>query len=166
MYRDISPELLSVIEPVASSHGLEIVDASVKRGQGRIHVQVVLDTPRGDGRVTVGDCAGVSREIGTGLDAGDLFDDAYTLEVCSPGVDRALGREIDFERVVGREVALETRERIDGQRRFRGRLVAFERGEARLEIESQPMSVPFAGIASARAFHPFDSSPGVQEARR
>ncbi len=166
MYRDISPELLSVIEPVASSHGLEIVDASVKRGQGCAHIQVVLDTPQGDGCVTVGDCAEVSREIGTGLDADDLFDNAYTLEVCSPGVDRALGREIDFERVVGREVALETRERIDGRRRFRGRLVAFEHGEAHLEIESQPMSVPFARIASAQAFHPFDSQPGAQEAKR
>lgn len=166
MYQDISPELLSVIEPVARAHGFEIVDASVKQGQGRTQVQVVLDTPEGDGRVTIGDCAGVSREIGTGLDAHDLFDGAYTLEVCSPGVDRALGREVDFERVVGREVALETRERIAGRRRFRGRLVAFEEGQVHLETASEPVRVPFAGIANARAFFPFDSPSSTQEAKR
>jgi ribosome maturation factor RimP len=157
LYQDISPELLEVIEPIARAHGFEIVDASVKQSQGRTQVQVVLDTPQGDGRVTVGDCAGVSREIGTGLDQSGQFGGAYTLEVCSPGVDRALGREVDFERVVGREIALETRERIAGRRRFRGRLIAFEAGCAHLEIESEPMRVPFVGIANARAFYPFDS---------
>jgi ribosome maturation factor RimP len=163
MYRDISPELLTVIEPVARAHGFEIVDATVKRAPGRTQVQVVLDTPEGDGRVTLGDCAAVSREVGSGLDAADLFEDAYTLEVCSPGVDRALGREVDFERVVGREVALELREQIAGRRRFRGRLLAFESGKAHLEIESEPVCVPFSGIANARAFYPFDSP---REAKR
>ncbi len=164
MYPDISPALLHVIEPVASSHGLEIVDASVKGGRGRAHVQVVLDTPSGDGQVTLGACAGISREIGTGLDADDLFDGAYTLEVCSPGVDRALGREVDFERVVGREVLLETRERIGGQRRFKGRLSAFEDGEAHVEVESGCVRIPFSGIASATAFYPLDSPSQAKEA--
>lgn len=166
MYRDISPELLTVIEPVAAAHGFEIVDASVKQGGGCTNVQVVLDTPRGDGKVTVGDCAGVSREIGTGLDARNLYSGAYTLEVCSPGVDRTLGREVDFERVIGREVAVELRERIAGQRRLRGRLVAFDGGEACLEVDSEPVRVPIAGIATARAFYPFDSPPRTQEAKR
>ena len=164
MYRDISPALLHVIEPVASSHGLEIVDASVKQGRGRTHVQVVLDTPQGDGRVTLGACAGISREIGTGLDADDLFDRAYTLEVCSPGVDRALGREVDFERVVGREVLIETRQRIGGRRRFKGRLAAFEAGEAHVEVESDHVCIPFSGIACARAFYPFDSPSRAEQA--
>jgi ribosome maturation factor RimP len=164
MYRDISPALLHVIEPVASSHGLEIVDASVNQGPGRTHVQVVLDTPQGDGRVTLGACAGVSREIGTGLDADDLFNGAYTLEVCSPGVDRALGREVDFERAVGQQVQLETRERIGGSRRFKGRLAAFEAGEARVEIEADSVCIPFSGISKANAFYPFDSRSDAEEA--
>ncbi len=155
-----------MIEPVATSHGLEIVDASVKQGGGRTHVQVVLDTPLGDGQVSIGDCAAISREIGTGLDVGDLYAGTYTLEVCSPGVDRALGREVDFERVVGREVAVETRERIAGRRRFRGRLVSFGSGEAHLEIDAEAVRVPFAGISAAQAFFPLDSPPRTQEAKR
>ena len=64
MYRDIPPELLRVAEPVVKAHGLELVDASIRQGAGRVQVQLVLDTPAGDGRVLVDQCAAVSREVG------------------------------------------------------------------------------------------------------
>ncbi len=155
MYQDIPKNLLGVIEPVVRDHGLELVDAQLGQGPGRARLQVVVDTPAGDGRVTVDTCAAVSREIGHGLDAGDFFSGAsYLLEVCSPGVDRTLAREKDFARVVGRRVALETKQPLEGRRRFRGELVAFDGDAAQLHTEGGDYRIPFSCIARARAFDP------------
>ncbi len=156
MYGDIQPELRSVIEPIVRAHGLELVDAVARSGRGRGLLRVVVDTPSGDGRVRVDECASVSRELGHALDGLDLMAGSYTLEVTSPGVDRALGREIDFERVVGREVELETREPIEGQRRFRGRLLGFAQACAEVEGTAGGVRIPFTAIARARAFYPLD----------
>ncbi|MEE9280387.1 MAG: ribosome maturation factor RimP [Myxococcota bacterium] len=157
MYRDIPPDLLRVVEPVVCAHGLELVDASVKQGRAGPRVLIVLDTASGDGRVLVDQCAVVSREVGHGLDAADLVRGSYTLEVTSPGVDRTLGREVDFERVVGREVRVETREPLGGRKRFKGELLAFERGEARVRTETGDFGIPFTEIVRAQAFYPQES---------
>ncbi len=82
---------------------------------------------------------------------------AYLLEVCSPGVDRMLGREKDFARVVGRKVAVETKELLAGRRRFRGELLSFDGQEACVHTESGDYSIPFACIARAQAFYPFQA---------
>jgi len=159
MYKDIPENLRRVVEPVVRSHGLELVDAALGRGPTRSLLRVIVDTPRGDGRVLVDECAAVSRELGHGLDVSDLIDGAYTLEVSSPGVDRTLAREIDFERAVGRRVALETREPIAGRRRFKGELVAFDGAVATVRSDGGDARIEFAAIERARAFHPIDDAP-------
>jgi ribosome maturation factor RimP len=155
MYRDIRPELLGVVEPIAAAHGLELVDAQLSGVPGRgLRLRVVLDTPSGDGRVTIDQCARVSRELGHGLEAAGSIPHRYVLEVCSPGVDRMLARWVDFERVVGREVSVELRQPLDGRRRFRGELIAC--AEQRIEIrtpEGPSFQIPFAQIARAKAFY-------------
>jgi ribosome maturation factor RimP len=157
MYRDIPEKLLRVVEPVVRSHGLELVDAALGRGPTRSLLRVIVDTPQGDGRVKVDECAAVSRELGHGLDVCELIPGAYTLEVTSPGVDRALAREVDFERAVGRKVALETRAPVDGRRRFKGELMAFDGVTASLRCEGADVRIDFAAIERAKAFHPFDT---------
>jgi len=157
MYRDIPEKLLRLVEPVVRAHGLELVDAALGRGPTRSLLRVIVDTPRGDGRVKVDECAAVSRELGHGLDANELIPGAYTLEVTSPGVDRALAREVDFERAVGRKVALETRLPIEGRRRFKGELVAFDGVTATVRCDSSDVRIDFAAIERAKSFHPFDT---------
>jgi len=157
MYRDIPPRLLEVVEPIVRDHGLEVVDARVLRGGGRAHLRLVVDTPQGDGRVLVDTCAEVSREVGHGLDASDVIEGSYLLEVTSPGIDRVLARERDFERAIGRKVELETREPLEGRRRFKGVLAGFAAGIAQLELETGPVAIAFENVARARAFHPLPS---------
>ncbi len=157
MYRDIPEKLLRLVEPVVRAHGLELVDAALGRGPTRSLLRVVVDTPLGDGRVKLDECAAVSRELGHGLDVEELIPGAYTLEVTSPGVDRTLAREIDFERAIGRKVALETRAPLDGRRRFKGELVAFDGSAATLRCDTTDVRIDFAAIERAKAFHPFDT---------
>ena len=159
MYRDIAPDLLAVVEPVARAHGLEIVDAQMSGVPGRgLRLRVILDTPQGDGRVTIDQCARVSREIGHGLDAAGAIPHRYVLEVCSPGVDRMLSRWIDFERAVGGEVSVETRQPIDGRRRFRGALVACAQEQIEIRLpEGNSFRIPFAQVSRAKAFYSDDA---------
>ncbi|MCZ7618652.1 MAG: ribosome maturation factor RimP [Myxococcota bacterium] len=168
MYRDIPPRLCELIEPIVAGHGLELVDTEILRGPGGVLVRVVVDTPAGDGLVPVGRCAEVSREIGTSLDAEAHFPRGYRLEVASPGLDRVLAREKDFAAARGVEVKLETRRPLDGRRHFRGQLLAFEAGVARIGIDGREHLVPFEEIARARRvyhFTPADFSKSPKVAR-
>jgi ribosome maturation factor RimP len=164
MYKDIPHELLRVLEPVVRDHGLELVDAPFAGG-GRARLMVIVDTPAGDGQVGVEACARVSREIGHALDAVGCIEGSYVLEVTSPGIDRTLGREADFERAVGRKVAVVTREPRDGRRRFTGKLVAFDADRARIETDSGAVEIPFSEIARAKSFYPFERAPEGRNAR-
>lgn len=155
MYRDIPEELRRLIEPVVQDSGFELVDVALHRGRSPWLLRVILDTPQGDGSVSIERCAAVSREIGTQLDAADWSSGAYHLEVSSPGLDRVLAREIDFVRAQGSEVSIETRRPLDGRRRFRGALLRFEAGVARLSIDGREFLVPFEEVAKAHSVYRF-----------
>ena len=120
-----------IAERVASSSGLEVVEVEL-RGSGKArHLCIFIDKPEG---VTHEDCARYSREIGTIFDVEDAVPGgAYVLEVSSPGLDRKLVKEADFTRFQGSMVRFSTREPVDGNRHFEGRLRAFQ--DTRLWIE-------------------------------
>ncbi len=135
IYRDIPEELRALIEPVVDEHGCELVDVEVARNRGTGLLRIIVDNSNGDGRVAIERCVSISREVETLLDASDAMPGAYRLEVSSPGLDRVLGREKDFERAVDHEIKLRTRRPIDGRKRYRGRLVSFESGVLRMRLE-------------------------------
>jgi len=155
VYRDIPEEMKQLIEPIVQDHGLELVD--VERSQSRVPwmLRVIVDTREGDGRVPVERCAEVSRELGVSLDAANAIPVAYNLEVSSPGFNRVLAREKDFSAVCGRDVKVETRAPIEGRRRFRGRLLDFEIGVARIALDGDQVAIPFADVSKAKVVYEF-----------
>lgn len=155
VYRDIPEELKVLIEPVVRDSGFELVDALLTRGRAPWLLRVTLDTPEADGRVPIERCAAVAREIGSQLDAADAIAVPYRLEVSSPGLDRLLAREKDFQVACGGEVQVETLRPIDGRRRFRGVLVAFEAGIARVLVDGREYNLPFAEITKAHRIYKF-----------
>lgn len=155
MYRDIPEELRVLIEPIVQAHGFELVTADLIRGRGPWELRVTVDTPAGDGHVSIDACATLSRELGTNLDAIDAIPVRYKLEVGSPGLDRRLGREKDFVRACGSEVAIETRRPLGGRRRFRGRLVGFDGATATVSVDGHDHAVPFDEIAKAHTVYAF-----------
>jgi ribosome maturation factor RimP len=155
MYGDIPAAMREMIEPIVMAHGLELVDVEQHQGRAPWRVRVIVDTPDGDGRVTIERCARVSREIGVNLDATDAIPVAYMLEVSSPGFDRVLAREKDFERALGSLVKIETRAPISGRRRFKGTLTDFASGAARVAVDGQDYRIPFADVARAHKIHNF-----------
>ncbi len=164
MYRDIPEELRVLIEPVVEGSGCELVDVMITRGRHPWLLRVTIDTPDGDGLVSVESCARVSREIDTQLDVADAIPAAYRLEVSSPGLDRLLAREKDFRAACGSEVQLETRRPRDGRRRFRGRLVGFEGRVATLSLDGGEIGIPFDEVAKARIIYEFTRADFARDA--
>jgi ribosome maturation factor RimP len=140
-----------IAERVASSSGLEVVDVEFRGGGKSRMLRVYLDKPAaGAGAlsgvdqgvaqgvpqgVTHEDCANFSREFGTVLDVEDAAPDgSYTLEVSSPGLDRKLTRAADFERFTGSRIKLMTRQPVNNNRYFDGRLESFRDGRLTLDL--------------------------------
>jgi ribosome maturation factor RimP len=147
-----------IAERVAGSSGLEVVDVEVSgAGKHRI-LRVFIDRPvkdrpvkdrpaedrpgapsgshRPDG-VTHEDCSRFSREFGTIVDVEDAVPGgSYVLEVSSPGLDRKLTKAADFERFRGQRVKLMTREPVNNNRHFEGKLESFENEKLLLDLSA------------------------------
>ena len=121
-----------VAERVAASMGLEIIEVDFRGGGKARMLRITIDKPEG---VTHEDCANVSRDVGTILDVEDVVPGgSYLLEVSSPGLDRKLSRASDFERFTGSLAKLTTKEPVNGNRHFEGRIQSFQNGRITLEL--------------------------------
>jgi len=126
----IAERVQELAERVAIDHGLELVHAEVAGPENKPIVRVFIDKPYG---VTHDDCSEVSLHLGTILDVEDFIHASYTLEVSSPGLERGLYKRADYERFVGSDAKLKTRQPIDGQRNFRGRLLGVQENDVIFE---------------------------------
>jgi ribosome maturation factor RimP len=123
-----------IAERVAASTGLEIVEVELRGGGKARMLRIFIDKPGG---VTHEDCANLSREVGTILDVEDVIPGAsYLLEVSSPGLDRKLIRPADYERFTGSRVKLTTRQPVNGNHHFEGRLESFQQGRLTLDMNA------------------------------
>ena len=119
---------------VAGTFGVEVVEVELKGGGKARTLKVTIDKPEG---VTHEDCANVSRDLSTILDVEEaVAGGSYLLEVSSPGLDRKLLTAEDYRRFAGSRVKLMTREPVNGNRHFEGRLKSFLDGKLTLETIS------------------------------
>ena len=131
---------------MAQSSGLELVDLELLGGGKARMLRIFIDKPGG---VTHEDCANFSREAGTIFDVEDAVPGGtYTLEVSSPGLDRKLSKPDDFERFIGSLVKLMTRDPVNGNRHFEGRLKAFQDGRISLELTGRKKSKKHEAVES------------------
>ena len=128
----IDRRIAGIITPVVEGMGFELVRVRLMGGKTKT-LQIMAERP--EGGIEVDDCARISTAVSATLDVEDPLEDAYTLEVSSPGIDRPLTRLKDFETWEGYEAKIETTEMIDGRRRFKGILQGVEDGEILIEIE-------------------------------
>jgi len=127
-----------IADRVAASSGLEVLDVELLGGGKARMLRVFLDKPAAGNDplagVTHEDCANFSREFGTILDVEEVMPGSYTLEVSSPGLDRKLVKATDFSRFTGSRVKLTTREPVNHNRHFEGRLESFQDGRLTLDL--------------------------------
>jgi ribosome maturation factor RimP len=130
----IDRRLADIVGPAIEGMGFELIRIRLMGGKTRT-LQVMADRPGGG--IDVEDCARISTALSAILDVEDPVEDAYVLEVSSPGIDRPLTRLKDFAEWTGWEARLETSELIDGRRRFKGTLAGTEGEEVLVELDEK-----------------------------
>lgn len=145
---EVVERVRAIAEAILAERGLELVEVEFQREARGWILRLYMDRPGG---VTLEDCQRVSEELGDHLDVEDLVDHPYHLEVSSPGLDRPLTRDRDFAGFAGKAARITTREPIEGQRNFRGRLAGLASGAVLLDLaDGRQVRIPRGLIVKAR----------------
>lgn len=117
----IIEEVSKYMEPIAAEHGVELVDVEFLKEGPDYYLRIYIDKENG---VTIDDCVNVSRAIEVILDEKDIIKQKYILEVSSPGIDRVLKKDKDFERYKGRLIDIKLYKPINHNKYLQGILIA------------------------------------------
>jgi ribosome maturation factor RimP len=137
-----------LVEPTVEAMGYGLVRIVLNPGKTS-RLQVMVER-KDEAPLSLDDCAEVSRALSAVLDVEDPIEGSYTLEVSSPGIDRPLTRSADFERFAGYEASVELTQPIDGQRRFKGRLMGVEGDWVRMAGLEREVKLPMRQIRRAK----------------
>jgi ribosome maturation factor RimP len=155
--KEMVAKVNELIEPICEAEGMELVHVEYQReANGRI-LRLYIDHPEG---ITLDDCVHISRQADDILDIylesyGFKEGRPYNLEVSSPGTNRPLGKEKDFERFKGNEVKIKIASSVNGEKTgkhktIRGTLLGISDGNVRISLVSETVTIPFQEIVRAR----------------
>ena len=147
MAETVIKQIEAVVLPALEELGLELVEVQYRREQSGWVLRLFIDK---QGGITLDNCAAVSREVSQLLDIEDFIDQAYSLEVSSPGLDRPLKSMAEFERFVGRKAKIKTLEPIGGENVFIGKINKTEEESIVLDVGTKEMTILFSQVEKAR----------------
>ncbi len=138
MKNSIETTVLDLCEKTAEEQGVYVVDVTSKKENSQRILRIFIDK---EGGVGLDDCETFSRAIEPILDEKDPIKEAYSLEVSSPGVDRKLTEDREFNYYIGRKVSVKLYKGVDGKKEFDGILTEYNSGTAVIETEEEKISV-------------------------
>jgi ribosome maturation factor RimP len=144
---EIREKLSEHTNKILDDLGLECVEIDVFQSGEKKIIRIYIDKPDG---VTAADCALVSRELGDLLDLEELIPWSYNLEVSSPGLDRPLKTNRDFERNLGRFVRLVMKEKFEGEFIHTGTIEGVSNETLELQCKSKRVLIPRLSILNAK----------------
>lgn len=137
-------DLYTLLERSVTQLGYELVDVEVSN-RGKL-IRLFIDKPEG---INIDDCVLVSNQLSNVL-AVEHDVDYDRLEVSSPGLDRVLKKEADFERFAGQRAQIKLRVPLEGRKNFVGILCGLEQGELKLEVDGAEQKIALSNIDKAR----------------
>ena len=144
-------EIVDKIRQIAEDHlkgrDTEIIDVIYRREQQGMVLRVLADTPEG---ITVDECEELNNFLSEALDKEDVIEDRYILEVASPGLDRPMKTDRDFERAMGKMLDVTTYERVDDKKAHEGALIGMDKENIVIESNGVSTVIPKIKIALAR----------------
>ena len=165
-------KLISIVEPVCNAAGFDLVELRFLLEQGGWTLRISIDTrlaEHGDitqvpeDRVDLSDCEQISRELSAVLDVDDPIKQAYSLEVGSPGIDRALRTPEHYAHFIGAEakihVAIGLPTPSGPRNNFRGTLKAMtdDNKTVVIECDGKTFSIPLDDIETAKLVPDWDA---------
>ncbi|MDD5173675.1 MAG: ribosome maturation factor RimP [Candidatus Omnitrophica bacterium] len=144
---EIVDRVREILEVYLKEHDIKLVDVVFRREGSGLVLRIIADTANG---ITVSECTGLNRFLSEVLDREDIIRDRYTLEVSSPGLDRPIKTDKDFERSMGKQLELTTFAAIDGRKTHEGVLVGMDKDNVVIECRGISTVIPRKEIALAR----------------
>lgn len=138
MKNSVEVLVLEMAEPIAEELGVYVVDVSSKKEDSQRYLRIFIDK---EGGVSLDDCEAFSRRIEPVLDEKDPIAEAYSLEVSSPGADRKLETDREFNYYTGREVDVKLYKAIDGKKEFSGILESYADKTAAISVDGEVINV-------------------------
>lgn len=130
---DIEKLIESMSNEIAEDLGFEIVDVEYVKEGADMYLKVYIDKPGG---INIDDCQLFSQKLNPILDEKDPIKEYYFLEVSSPGLNRPLKKDKDFERSIGSQVEIGLYAPIDGSKSYSGVLLEYDGDMIVIEDES------------------------------
>jgi len=146
--QEIIAQLQNIIGDYLKIQGLDLVDL-IYRHEGRDSIlRILVDRP--EGGITLGECAQLNERISNLLDEKGILQTRYTIEVSSPGLDRALETRNDFLRSINKRVRFFLNESINGKIEFEGLISKVENDSVYIESRSEIIGIPLTKINKAK----------------
>lgn len=133
--------------PIAEQYGVEIYDVEYVKEGSEWYLRAYIDKPEG---VNIIDCENVSRALSDVLDKEDFVEEAYILEVSSPGLGRTLKKDKHLEKSIGKEVEIRLYKPIDKCKEFSGVLEKFDKDSITITADQKESSFKRSDIALVR----------------
>lgn len=137
--------LIRIAEPVLKDMGFNLVLLEFKGGV----LQILAEEPK-TGNLSLDDCTAINKMLSPLLEVEDPIPGAYTLEISSPGIDRPLMKAEDFAKYAGYEAKVELDESMNGQRRFRGKIVGVENEFVTMLVDKVEHRIEIGAMKKAR----------------
>lgn len=144
---EIEQRCEALVQPILDEHGFELWDVEYVKEGANYYLRVYADKTGG---ITIDDCVTISRALEAKLDAEDFIEEAYILEVSSPGLGRPLKRERDFERSLGALVEVKLYRPLNQQKEFTGILKSYNDDVVVLETEETELELKRSELALIR----------------
>ncbi len=139
--------VLPLVLPIVEEMGLELVDLEFVKEGANWYLRIYIDKENG---VDINDCEAVSKAVEAKLDAEDPIEQAYVLEVSSPGLDRPLKKEEDFARFAGEIIDVKLYQAMNGKKTLEGKLIGLEDGVIVMEEDGKEVRISRKDAADVR----------------
>ncbi len=137
----------TLLIPIVEARGIEIYDVEYVKEGSDWYLRAYIDKPGG---VDINDCETVSRALSDALDQEDFIEEAYILEVSSPGLGRTLKKDKHLEKSLGEEVEVKTYKPLDNCKEFKGILKAYDDKTITIETENKEICFAKSDVALIR----------------
>ena len=142
-----------VLEDILKGGEIELVEVVFRREpDGRV-LRVLIDRAGG---IDTKDCSMISRQLSDVIDVKNVVPYSFKLEVSSPGINRPLVKEKDFNDFIGKTVKIKTHTPINGRKNFKGKLTAYKKSSIFLDIDGKDFLVPHNLIKRANLEYDFN----------
>ncbi|MCK5780242.1 MAG: ribosome maturation factor RimP [Psychrilyobacter sp.] len=140
-----------LLDPLLGPMELELVDIEYVQDGAYWFLRVFLE--KIGGQITLDECAKVSNEISEDIDK--MITDKFFLEISSPGLERPLKKEKDFERFVGKKIKVILKHKLDDSRNWTGELEKYEDSIIYLVVDEKTLEIPFVEVKKANIVFEF-----------